>query len=405
MSIGLALALLAMISAALALLLVPLLWHRPGSAARDAYNLAVYRDQLGEIERDIGRGLLTGEQAEAARAEIGRRILALKPAQVEVAAPSNAPAIATLAVLLLPIAALLLYWHLGSPAMPDEPFAARREAASPALAGEAAHIEINQAIARLAASLKTHPEDLAGWLLLARSEMSIGQYRQAADAYARAADLSGHRADIEGDRGEALVLAAGGAVTPAARQAFETALKDPEGAPRARYYLALAQMQQGDVAGALQAWRALAADAPKDAAWLPLVRRRIAEADANLADKPAGPDQTAPPSAAAEPSAAAVAATAKAMSSATPAERQAMIDAMVAQLAARLQQHPDDAEGWARLGRAYMVLGRPDQARDAYARAVKLKPDDAALKQALVDTGSAAGEKPAEATASPPGPR
>src|SRR5579864_6603968 len=190
-----------MISLALALLLVPLIWWRRESAARDTYSLAVYRDQLAEVERDIGRGLLTDAQAEAARAEIGRRILALDPSRVEIAAASNAPAVAMLAVLLLPIAALLLYWRLGSPSLPDQPFAERHAAGSDAVAGApgrigSGRIDINQALAQLAAHLKTNPEDLTGWLLLGRSDVEIGRYQEAADAYQHAEDLSGHRADI-----------------------------------------------------------------------------------------------------------------------------------------------------------------------------------------------------------------
>jgi cytochrome c-type biogenesis protein CcmH len=67
-----------------------------------------------------------------------------------------------------------------------------------------------------------------------------------------------------------------------------------------------------------------------------------------------------------------------------------MIDAMVARLAARLRQQPDDAAGWAQLGRSYMVLEEAAKARDAYARALKLRPGDAALKQALAEATSAA---------------
>ena len=69
-----------------------------------------------------------------------------------------------------------------------------------------------------------------------------------------------------------------------------------------------------------------------------------------------------------------------------------MILAMVGNLAARLEQQPDDVEGWARLGRSYMVLNQPDKARDAYARAVKLRPDDAGLKQAYAEAAAAAGK-------------
>src|SRR6478609_10059856 len=79
MSIGLAVALIGLTCLALAILLVPLLLRRHAAASRESYNLAVYRDQLAEIDRDAARGLLNAEQAEAAHAEIGRRILALRP--------------------------------------------------------------------------------------------------------------------------------------------------------------------------------------------------------------------------------------------------------------------------------------------------------------------------------------
>ena len=350
MSIGLAVALLAMTSLALGLLLVPLLLRRERAQSRDAYNLAVYRDQLAEIERDIDRGLLSAEQATAARAEIGRRILALSADDGRAGPASGALVTATLAILLLPPAAGLLYGALGSPSLPDQPFAGR------AAANSAAATDMKDAVARLADHLKTHPQDLTGWLLLARSQTSLEHYQEAADAYRHAADLSGNRADIAGEWGEAQVLAAGGAVTPAAQQAFKAALHDPENAPRARYYLALGQMQQGDVAGALQAWRELAASAPADAVWLPLVKERIAAAAA----------------------------------AASPEERQALIGAMVQSLAARLATQPDDADGWTRLGRSYLVLHEPEKARDAYARALALRPDDQALKAALAEAETAA---------------
>ncbi len=125
--------------------------------------------------------------------------------------------------------------------------------------------------------------------------------------------------------------------------------------------------------GALQAWRELAAEAPAGTDWLPLVQQRIGDAERTLGVDPAA---------------------AKAPASASPQERQAMINAMVERLAARLEKEPDDVEGWARLGRSYMVLNQPAKAREAYARAVKLKPDDAALKQSLAEASAAASGKP-----------
>jgi cytochrome c-type biogenesis protein CcmH len=398
-SIGLAIALVGLTSLALAILLVPLLLRRRADGSREAYNFAVYRDQLAEVERDLGRGLLNPEQAEAARAEIGRRILALQPGAAgphpnppplagegarPVSGPARGFAAATVAVLVLPFAAWLVYARLGSPAFPDQPFA-ERAAAAKAVASGVQHLDLGKAAAKISDHLKDHPEDLTGWLLLARTEITLAHYGEAAEAYRHAADLSGHHADIVGDWGEAQVLAADGTVTPAAREAFQAALADKESAPRSRYYLALAQSQQGDTKAALQGWVDLAADSPAEAEWLPMLRQRIAEAATTL-----GVDPTSLKTSSGMPSQAAVAATAQATADASPEERHAMILTMVGNLATRLEQHPDDVEGWARLGRSYMVLGEPQKARDAYGRALKLKPDDASLRQAYAEASRAA---------------
>lgn len=417
MSVGLAIALIGLASLGLALLLVPLLLRQRRPDSRDAYNLAVYRDQLAEIDRDLGRGLLAAEEAEAARAEIGRRILALQPAEPRTESSRKPLMAAVIAVLLLPVAALALYGRLGSPSLPDQPFAERRDRAATKSAENAGSIDMQEALAKLRAHLKTRPDDLPGWLLLARSELGLGRFEDAVEAYRRAAELSGYRSDISGDWGEAQVLAAGGTVTAAARQAFEAGLGDPETAPRSRYYLGLALMQQGDAPGALQAWVDLQADSPIDAEWLPLLRQRIAEAAAaqgidpasqgsREAGRPAVAAAPARPEAGGMPSQETVTAAAQAAADASPEQRRAMIDAMVERLAARLEQQPDDAEGWARLARSYIVLQQPDKAREAYARAVKLRPDDAALRQALADATAAAtaGVSPGVSPGAPPRP-
>jgi cytochrome c-type biogenesis protein CcmH len=288
-SLGLAVALVAMSALAMAALLVPLWRGRRRVDPREAYNLAVYRDQLTEIERDIARGVLDGEQAAAARVEISRRILALAPSAAA-APPNSAPAvvIAAMAIVLLPVAAGTLYWQLGSPGIADLPFAER--AASPAAGpreAAAAPVDIAAAVTKIEAHLKEHPDELQGWILLGRAQLSLEHYAAAVDAYRHAADLSGQRPDLVGDYGEAQVLAAGGVVTVPAQQAFEAARRDPESAPRSRYYLALARAQQGDTKTALQEWVDLAAESPKDAVWLPLLRQRIAEAAKVLGLDPA----------------------------------------------------------------------------------------------------------------------
>lgn len=424
---GLAVALLAMTTLAVALLLIPLILRSRRAENRDAYNLAVYRDQLAEVERDLGRGIIAPEEAEAAKSEIGRRILALTPTGAAAARSTGPLAVAVAAVIVLPVAAWTLYWVLGAPNMPDQPYASRTNPAGVTTAQGNAHVDMVAAVEKLRTHLQQHPDDLDGWILLGRSQLELSRFAEAAESYRHAAELSDKRPDIVGDWGEAQVLAAGGTVTPAAKAAFETALKNPESAARSRYYLALAQMQAGNAKEALQAWVDLEADSPADAEWLPLLRRRIGEAaqaagidpatvktSAGALRKPATPAPSATaaaaqpgdipstgtpatgapatgPPAGGMPSRADVAATAKATANASPEERQAMIEAMVARLAARLEQQPDDFEGWARLGRSYVVLNQPDKAVSAFARAAKLKPGDIGVKEQYAEAIIAAG--------------
>jgi cytochrome c-type biogenesis protein CcmH len=407
---GLAVALLGLTTLAMAVLLVPLILRGRNAVARDAYNLAVYRDQLAEIERDVERGIIGPREAGAAKNEIGRRILALTPALASTGAPSGSSptslVVAAIAVMLLPFAAWTLYWDLGSPTLTDQPFASRSGSDAPTTAkADPAkadpHVDMEEAVRKLTAHLQAQPDDLEGWILLARSQIDANRYQDAVEAYRHAANLSGHKPEIVGDWAEAQVLAADGMVTPGAQQAFQSALVDPENAPRSHYYLALAKLQAGDAKGALQDWVDLEADAPADADWLPLLRRRISETaqtagiDPTTLKTSSGASRKLPATAAATPPAAPpmpqgeanmptsteVTETARATANASPQERQAMITAMVERLAARLAQQPDDADGWTRLGRSYMVLNEPDKAVEAYAHAAKLKPDDTAVKQ------------------------
>jgi cytochrome c-type biogenesis protein CcmH len=276
MSMGLVLALLGLTVIAVALLLIPLIVGRRAAASRDAYNLAIYRDQLIEIDRDVERGVIEAGEAAAAKAEIARRILALSPSTSPATSARTPLAVATVAIVALPFVAWTLYWDLGSPGLPDAPFAARTGDGTQT-AGSDPHLEITEALRKINEHLRDHPDDLRGWILLARTDIGLGRYKDAAEAYSHAVDLSGHKPEIVGDWGEAQVLAAGGTVTPGAKEAFEAALSDPESAPRARYYLGLAKSQAGDAKGALQDWVDLEADSPSDAAWLPLLRRRITD--------------------------------------------------------------------------------------------------------------------------------
>ena len=366
-------------AAVLALLVLPLL--RRGAPAPDRldYDRAIWRDQLAEIERDVARGVLAGDQAEAARLEIKRRILATSsgPGDSGSVARAGSPLLALGLIALVPALAVGLYATLGRPGVEDQPLAARMTAPrpGPTAAGEAPQMSLEEAAERLRARLDERPAELDGWVLLGRSYMTLNRPADAAAAFARALELAGDRPDLAASYGEALVAARGGRMDADARAAFAQALAGDARDARARYYLGLARAQDGDVAGALQDWVDLVAIAPAEAPWLPMVREQIASAAADAGIDPA----TLAPSAAvadlmpAAPFPGLSREDVEGARQMSPAEREAMVRSMVEGLASRLEEQPDDIEGWRRLARAWAVLGEPAKAAEAEARVKALQ--------------------------------
>jgi len=335
--------------------------------APEAFDAAVYRDQLGEIESDRARGLIGEAEAEAARLEIARRLLradSKEQASDRAGKSSSVKIVATLVVALaLPVLALGLYLVYGSPRLPDQPWAARLE-------DPASDRNLEALVARVEARLREHPEEGEGWEVIAPVYMGWQRYRDAAQAYGEAIRLLGPSAKRLSGQGQALVLANNGLVTEEARRALDQALVLDQTLVEPRILLTIAKEQDGQFAAAIADWKALLAKQQGDAPWREMVEKRIAENEAHLAGKPVA---EAPQSARAEagqqgergPSAEDVA-TEQNMNL---AGRQAMIERMVQGLAARLDQQGDDLPRWLKLVRAYSVLDRKDDAQKALARA------------------------------------
>lgn len=331
-----------MTAAAIFAVLWPLSRRTP---LRTGSDVAVYRDQLEEIERDRAAGLIGEREAEAARVEVSRRLIAAADA-AEAPPASNGGsrrrAAALAALILLPLGAAMFYLMLGSPLLPGQPQAARNE-------GMPNQNTILELVARVEAHLEQNPDDGRGWELLGPVYMRLGRYDDAVRARRNSLRLLGSTAEREADLGEALTGAQNGIVTVEARQAFERAVAlDPRDA-RSRYFIGLAAEQDGRPQEAAAVWRALLADASSDAAWADFVRQSLMRVDPAAAVPQPGPS--------AEDVAAA--------SEMSPEQRQTMVRGMVSRLAERLKQDGGDVEGWLRLLRAYMVLGDREQARAA----------------------------------------
>jgi len=368
----------ALTAAASLAVLIPL-GRQTHAAAHAGAARSIYRDQLDELARDRERGLIGDAEADAARIEISRRLLN-SDSGATAETPASRPAYRVerlVALVLIPLLAIGTYLYVGSPQLADRPIGSRE--AEPTAQGN-----VDDLIAKVESHLAANPEDGRGWEVLSPIYMRLGRFDDAVRALGNAKRLLGSTAERESLYGEALTRASGNVVTEDARAAFDRALKfDPDDV-RSRFFLAMALGQAGRKDDAIAAWKALIASAPADAPWLSAAQAELAQFQPTSTVAATAP--TAGP-VAPGPTASDIAAAAQQ----SPAERQQMIEGMVSGLAARLDADPSDTTGWERLFRAYMVLGKPDEARAALSRAragLAEKPELlAVVEQAARDIG------------------
>ncbi|EDQ33778.1 cytochrome c-type biogenesis protein CcmI [Hoeflea phototrophica DFL-43] len=358
---------------------------RARSAASEAparHDMEVYRDQLAEVDRDLADGLVDEAQAEVARTEISRRLLAAsRKSEAEDAEDTQSSnrslrQIAVYAVaIFMPLTAVTAYLELGRPDLPQLPLAAR-------LQSEPENTDIAMLVARAEQHLAQNPEDGRGWAVLGPIYMRTGRFAESAEAFRKSIALLGPSPARLASLGEALFSASGGIVTEEAMLAFQTARELDPNDPRPQFFLAVGMVQAGKRDEARAAFTAMMETAPEGAPWIAAVESQIAALDTPSGPL-SGPVTGAGALAPGNPSAADIAA-AQDMS---PEDRQAMIGSMVESLEARLADNPDNIEGWLRLVRSHMVMGNRDRAQAALDRAFAAFSNASTETQAL--TGAA----------------
>ncbi|QGM47187.1 c-type cytochrome biogenesis protein CcmI [Methylocystis heyeri] len=358
--------------AAVMAVLAPLA-RKNAPADASATDKAFFSEQIAEIERECAEGRLDPGDAEAARLEAARRLLRASQTGEKTSLASGklraAAAVAT--VVLVPVVALPLYLHLGSANLPDMPLAER-------LAKTPPHQDLSAAVAQIEAHLVQHPEDGRGFEVVAPFYLRNGRYEEAVHAFGEALRLLGATPTRHDALGEAIVIAAQGEVTPAARRQFDAALALDEKDAMARYYLGLGAAQEGESEKARDIWTKLLADAPSQAGYRDLVQGQLDKLSGGpAAEQPAATTAEGP---ATEQG--------KAIAALPRSQQEATIRGMVARLAERLAQKGDDVEGWLKLIRAYSVLSEPDKAKTALSdgkKALSGKPQEVARLDALAE--------------------
>jgi cytochrome c-type biogenesis protein CcmH len=336
-------------------------------------DVVVYRDQLEEIERDRTDARIDAVEAEAARVEVSRRLLAAaNAANTRPAETGNSgrrrTAAAAAVVIMIPMLAVALYAVLGSPDLPGQPLAARIQGGEENPGSNS----IAQLIARIEAHLEENPDDGRGWEIVAPVYMKLERYEDAAKARRKAISLLGATSTREVDLGEALTAAANGVISEEAQAAFNRAVALDAENFKAQFYLGLAAEQDGNTVEAARLWRALIAKAPPDAPWLTVVRQSLARVVHPGAEVPTGDVPSAAAPAQAPPAAAARGPRPEDIANAagmTEQQRSQMIGGMVDRLATRLHKDGSDVDGWLQLLNAYKVLGEHAKAKAAVAEA------------------------------------
>ena len=254
----------------------------PASAAAAA--LLIYKDQLAELARERSAGRLQEDTYLAAKLEVERRMLSADTAATTANPPANQAAnpvadpaavtasyrqrlmlIALLTVILL-LGAPLSYWQLGRPGQADQPYSGRAAERAQAAEALAQQQQIENMVAGLAARLKAAPDDLQGWLRLARSYMVMERFPAAVKAFQQAARLAPERTDILVAWSEALL-----ATTPL-EAGFPAGFADLIGRiealdadhPRALFFLGEIAARAGRGTAAREYWQRLLAKLPKD---------------------------------------------------------------------------------------------------------------------------------------------
>lgn len=314
--------------------------------------VSFYKAQLDDIQADVAAGMLHETDAETASLEIKRRLIKADDKNTISYHEAKGGQIFYALGAAVVLAAVLLYTYLGKPDIPAHPHKAPQVMDRQIREGDPT--TFNQAIAAIRLRLEKAPDDLQGWTILASTLTSLRRHAEAADAYSHATRLEPTNADHHLRLGEQMMAMHGGQIAPAASNAFQTVLRLSPTHPGAQFYLGLAQSQAGNANGARRIWKALIAASSPDAPWLPVVRQHLASLE--TPSRPmAGPSKS----------------DVEAVSNMSEDEQAAFIEAMIGKLKAKLEDNPNNAQGWMMLARSEQTRGNTEAAIQALEEGIK----------------------------------
>jgi cytochrome c-type biogenesis protein CcmH len=254
---------------------VPPLFRRAHPAVVEAGpDLAIYRDQLADLERDLQAGALTADRYEQARQELERRLAEeLQADTASVSSPATGKGVALAVVAGVPVLAIALYLVLGAPAALD-PVATTPEDSAHSVTAE----QIEQMVAKLAQRLESAPDDPAGWSMLGRSYAALGRFKEAADAYKQAVKQLPADPQLLADYADALGMAQGRSLKGEPSRLIARALAADPDHFKSLALAGTAAFEARDYPAAIRHWERLAQKIPPDSEFAQSIAGSLAEA-------------------------------------------------------------------------------------------------------------------------------
>ncbi|MCQ9377922.1 c-type cytochrome biogenesis protein CcmI [Methyloversatilis sp. XJ19-49] len=246
-----------MLALALAFVLAPLLRGRSGAVpeAQRALTLAIHRDALAELDRDLAAGLIDDAQYRISCAELERRVLdeaGAAPTSVR----SSGRWVAIVSALAVPVFAVPVYLALGNPEAVDAPRSSPSE--QQAMGQEEITPErIRAMVEQLAERMKSEPDNADGWQMLARSYSAMERFDEASAAYANLVKIVSGDAQVWTDYADVLAMSKGRQLSGEPEAMLAKALAIDPDHPKALALAGSAAMQRGDKAGARKHWERL----------------------------------------------------------------------------------------------------------------------------------------------------
>lgn len=380
-------------------ILAPLFRGRGTIVSRAVFDVNIYKDQLKAIDRELEEGQIDKEDAEAARIEISRKLLAAadksekNPVLTASGRELSRYSAMALAVV-VPALAIGIYVMVGRPALPDQPLEARLKTPS-------IDKRIAELIARAEKRLAERPDDGRGWDIMAPVYLRHQMYAKARTAFENAIRLQGPSAGRLSGLADAIILGNNGIVGDEVPAILRQAISLDPDFPKPHFWLGMYHEQKQEYKKAGEIYTNLLQKSDAKVGWRPLVEKRLNKIrqkqglppvtiagvknrpapDIRLGDAlkakenatgdsrkaAARPAESRQGGAGNGPSAAEVEAAARM----SPADRQKMINDMVSRLSERLYSKGGDIESWIRLVTVYNIMGKKADARKALAAGKK----------------------------------